>query len=152
VSCRLQLASTTCGAGRRFAALGHERYSFLTDRASDGGLEGYVVTRLKAVGGVPVCFLVDGFCPEEAEGTRRRLLEATRSWARTVGVALAIAYTSPMGAWSEALWQAKFRRLPQALNIRPYYVCTRIHPEAADKEILANPPAWRLTLADSDLV
>jgi hypothetical protein len=128
-------------------------YSFLTawDRKHD--LAGYVVTRLREVGGVQTCFVVDGVCPDGDDLQQQRLLDGACDWGRTAGAALTIAYVSSSGPWARALSRAKFRRVPRLLDARPCHVCIRIHPHnTPEASTLGDPSAWRLTLGDSDLV
>jgi hypothetical protein len=127
-------------------------YNFVTESASGDGLSGYIVMRLKKVSRLSVCFFVDGLCPDGDDREVGRMLGSACEWARAAAAALAITYTSPTAPWSKALSRAKFRRLPRLLDPRPCHVCVRIHPEARDQSILGDPTAWRLTLADSDLV
>jgi GNAT superfamily N-acetyltransferase len=148
---RIRQCRDSVWARWRFAASGDE-YQFLTDHTSDGRLAGYVVMRLKRIRGVLASFVVDGLWSEEAAHTPARLMEAACAWAYTEGAALALTYATPAPDWLRGLSQARFRRLPRALSMRPYRVCARLRPGDADDTLLTDSAAWQITLADSDLV
>jgi GNAT superfamily N-acetyltransferase len=142
----------------RFGAAGYDNpYRFFTDYASDGRLVGYIVVRLKSIRGILAAFLVDGFWPEAADHVSAPLMDAACAWACEEGAAVIVTYASPSRDWSNALSRATFRRLPQAVSMRPYHVCVRIHPgdpeqTLGEQTLLKDSTAWRLTLADSDLI